>query len=601
VIAVANDPIALGLLKGVWSGESYEHERLRRMKQMLDMLPLLPPELQEKLKAMPPELRAQIEALPPAPLARPDPAPLLRHLVAVGLATEEYTGPDGENPDVTCHELVRERIRAWMQDHPQDRSDLMENAIRLAYAERLESVFRSLQHQDMTTALEAGSRALVYYVQAEAYDRLSYFASDVVVSTGDQRRLASLLPHLEAAAESAPEGELRWSCLCSLADALWKAGRPDASLPFYEQAAAQARTAAEGGGENARRAWSVFAQISGNWAHALGEVSDLDASRQRFLDSAEAMKQADRPAIYVIACELESLRIDIQKGQVAQALPQVEMRQTQVEAWWQQHQTGQRVLDAPDPEFLARVVIGALDIANDAHRALGNWESALRCTETILAVQRSLHRPAEVIAVTRMNRGNELGALQRFAEAKTELEDCLQVFREDPTMTAKTLGSLAALFNDQGDVVQAIIQERRALAVREQLPDFEGRAKSHGKLATFLYRSDTLSALTEAPGHQLAALIYHLVAGLGQDLRTSLHNYAVRFRRVHTAGTTLTVPRVAELLADPAFRPLDDWLRQRKADVAEVQDAVDQLLEQVRQAAMEQEQTQEPSPPPQQP
>ena len=151
---------------------------------------------------------------------RPDPTPLLRHLVAVGLATEERTGPDDDNPDLTCHELVRERIRAWMHDHPQDRADLTENTIRLAYAERLEAVFDALQHQNMTTALQAGSRALVYCVQAGAYDRLGGFASSVVTSTSDPRLLAGLLPHLEAAAEAAPEGEPRWSCLCYLADAL---------------------------------------------------------------------------------------------------------------------------------------------------------------------------------------------------------------------------------------------------------------------------------------------------------------------------------------------------------------------------------------------
>ena len=142
MIAVANDPVTLGLLKGVWSGESHEHEQLQQIKHMLDMLPQLPAELQEQLKAMPPELRAMIDALPPAAPTRPDPTPLLRHLVAVGLATEERTGPDDANPDLTCHELVRERIRAWMHDHPQDRADLTENTTRLAYAERLERCSR---------------------------------------------------------------------------------------------------------------------------------------------------------------------------------------------------------------------------------------------------------------------------------------------------------------------------------------------------------------------------------------------------------------------------------------------------------------------------
>jgi len=51
---------------------------------------------------------------------------------------------------------------------PHDRGELTENAIRLAYAERLEAVFEALQHRNMTAALQAGSRAVVYCVQAGA-------------------------------------------------------------------------------------------------------------------------------------------------------------------------------------------------------------------------------------------------------------------------------------------------------------------------------------------------------------------------------------------------------------------------------------------------
>ena len=217
-------------------------------------------------------------------------------LVAVGLATEERTGPEDDNPDLTCHELVRERIFAWMHDHPTDRADLTENAIRLAYAERLEAVFEDLQHKNMTAALAAGSRALVYCVQAGAYDRLGGFADAVVTSAGDPRLLEGLLPHLKTAAASAPEGRPRWSCLAYLADALWRSGRPDASLEFYEQAAGQARAAAEAGGEDGRQAWADLAWITGNWANSLLATGDLDASRQRHLDSAEAEKQAGQPS-----------------------------------------------------------------------------------------------------------------------------------------------------------------------------------------------------------------------------------------------------------------------------------------------------------------
>ncbi|MGH9842094.1 MAG: tetratricopeptide repeat protein [Blastocatellia bacterium] len=513
------------------------------------------------------------------------------------MVTEERSAPDDENPALTCHELVRERIRARMDEHPPDRGDLGENAIRLAYAERLIGVFKALQNQNMSAALRAGSRALVYCVQAGDYERLGDFAGSVVTSTDDPRLLAGLLPHLQSAAESAPAGRLCWRCLCYLADALRKGGRPDASLPFYEQAAAQARSsaaAAPADSPEARQARADVGAITGNWAIALRDVGDLDAARQRQLESAEAGKKAGRPAIQVIGSELEALRIEIMRGQVAQALPQVEARLAQVEAWWRQHRAGQHVPEAPDPAFLARAYIGALDIAMNAHVAQQDWKAALPRLDAILEVMRVLQRPAEDIARARMNRAIVLGGLGRFGEAQAELEACLQVFQHDPAESARVLSSLADLFDKQDDGPQAIAQERRALALCEQLPDPRDRASSHNNLANYLERSSAPSALAESLRHQLAALIYHLVAGLGQDLQTSLGNYVIRFRRAHAAGTALAVPRVAALLADPAFRPLEDWLRGRQADVDDVQAAVDQVLEMARQAALAQ--PAEPSP-----
>ena len=53
----------------------------------------------------------------------------------------------------------------------------------------------------------------------------------------------------------------------------------------------------------------------------LGERSrddgDLDASRQRHLDSAEAKKRAGMPDVDVIGSELEALRIDTIRDQTA--------------------------------------------------------------------------------------------------------------------------------------------------------------------------------------------------------------------------------------------------------------------------------------------
>jgi tetratricopeptide (TPR) repeat protein len=222
----------------------------------------------------------------------------------------------------------------------------------------------------------------------------------------------------------------------------------------------------------------------------------------------------------------------------------------------------------------------------EADYAREDWPSALRRLETTLEVKQTLQRPEEEIGGTRINRANVLAKItSRFSEARKELEACLALFPNDPSTKAKVLGSLAALFTQQGDIAQAIIQEHRALALCELLPDPVARANSHHNLAIHLERHGTPPALAESPKHQLAALIYLLVTGEGQRLRTSLNNYAIRFRLARAARTELTVPRVAQLLADPAFASLEQWLRQRGVDVAELQAAVDQFLAQARQLA----------------
>jgi hypothetical protein len=67
----------------------------------------------------------------------------------------------------------------------------------------------------------------------------------------------------------------------------------------------------------------------------------------------------------------------------------------------------------------------------------------------------------------------------------------------------------------------------------------------------------------------------------------SFGNYDIDFRRARAAGTEPAIPRLASLLADPAFATLEQWLRQRGIDPAELQAAIDQFLDQARQAAQQ--------------
>lgn len=586
VIAVANDPVALGLLKAVWSEESRETQILRKVKHNIERLHELAPDSQAYLNNLPPEVLEKLDTLPPEPPVRPEIAPLLCKLVSVGLIIEEHSGSDDTNPDLTCHELVRERILIWMAQQPQDRSTLTENDIRLSYAEWLAAAFDEQQHEDMTFALQAGSRALVYCVQAEAWSRLGSFASQLVTATRDSRLLGALIPHLQAATETAPEGEPRWSCLLYLADALRNAGQPDASLPIYAQAALQARSIAETGSDGSRSAWSDFATITGNWAIAFCEVGNFDAARQCHHDSAEAERQAGSPAINVICSELEALRIDIMQGKLDAAAPEIEARLMQVETWWEQHRAGQSVPEAPKIEFLARVFVGALDIAQEADIARKDRESALLRLDTILKVKHALQRPAEDMGATRMNRANVLIQMPgRLGEAKTELEACLTLLQSRPSGIAKVLSSLANVFSALGDSNQAITQGRRALAIREELPDPVDRAASHNNLSLYLEERDGPLDLAESGRHQLAALLYTIVTGHMQHLQTAFDNYVIGFRYAHNHGRELIVPRIAALLADTGFAPLGQWLQQHQVPLDDLQKAVDDFLDQARQAA----------------
>lgn len=594
LISLANQPEILGLVQFVWNGESVEQARLRQIRVDLSRISTLPPDHQQWLQNLSPEVRAMVDAVGDAPV-RPAIEPLASRLVSVGLVTVEVI-QNPENPNIWCHELVRERIRAWMESRPTDRGDLTSRGIHALYGDSLATLFQLIQHRNSTLALSAGSRAIVYFVQAEAFDKLGDLAGSVINSTDDPQIVSDLIEHLTVAAETAPHGRSRWRCLTFIADALAGSGRPDASLLFFQQAAVLARAAVETdteGKEFIRLGWSDLSWILGNWAGALQDLGDFSRAHARRLESAEAAKKAGRPIINVIMSELEALRYDIIEGKVTEALPEILSRLETVEGFWTRHRAGESVPEAPDAEDLVRAYISTLDIARFAHLTLSDWGSTLSCCDALLAITRTLGRPASDIASTRVSRAVALQNLDRFGEAQTELGACLDAFEGDPAQTARTLNALASLFDAMGDWRQALVLARRALAKFEQLLDPHSRAWSHGNLANYLGKSGDTLLVREAEKHQLAALVYSLATGLGQSLQTSFHNYTIVFRRALSSGIAPSIPTVASLVSDPAFASLAHWLAERGIPLDQLQDAVDNFLDQSRQAAEQQHEAEE--------
>lgn len=127
-------------------------------------------------------------------------------------------------PHLTCHEVVRERIQAWMEHAVEDRGVLNENVIRRAYGQFLKDYFLAMRHKDMDAALQAGSQALIYCVQGQAWDQMEYFLSSLVTSALGPGMVETLIPHLQTAAQSVQEDSQRLFFLNCLGDALSAAG-----------------------------------------------------------------------------------------------------------------------------------------------------------------------------------------------------------------------------------------------------------------------------------------------------------------------------------------------------------------------------------------
>ncbi|CAG1002439.1 hypothetical protein MYXO_03130 [Myxococcaceae bacterium] len=492
-----------------------------------------------------------------------------------GLQAKPRMAMTEESADYTCHELTRERIAAWMQTQPEERRNRDEKKIGTGYAERWAALFGAWFHQNQDAALEMGRRALVGFVRAGAYDQLGGFASNLIVSTRDPRVLNALRPSLEVAAAQAPAGQMRWGCCGLLADVLRQAGQYEASLGLYAEAEAEAR---------AQGHWVDVASITGNWANALSMAGKLDESCEKRQVSAEAERRAGGPEINALASQLEALRIAIMQGQAAGVLESIEASLARIEDWQRRAEARENVPQAPDREIRLRALISALDIAKEAHIALKQWPQALAKIERIIEVKRFAGRAELEIAQTRVNRAVMLQALKDYGPAQAELENLLELFDSagDHCLKAKILGTLASLFDDLGDANQAVTQERRALELSKDCEDVADRAISHNNLAAYLNKTGTT---TESANHQLAALAYRLAAGLRQDLQTSLRNYAILYRQAQAAGTELAVPRLADLLARPAFAALNAWLQQDDHNPAKLQAAIDKALKHARQQA----------------
>jgi len=473
---------------------------------------------------------------------------------------------------------VRERVAAWMDAHPDERGPRTAQEVWVNYGRSYAGVFKSLhmsgKERAREASAEAGRRALMYLVRAGDFEGLGSFADRLVTGISDPTLLGAIVAELRAVAEQVPAGQARWCVRTYLADALDRSGRPDEALPLFEQAAAEAEQAKD---------WGSVAWVCANWANALREVGQLDASKATQLRSAEAFRKAGRPRVTVVGSELEALRIDVMQGHAAKALPDIEARLKEVRSWWKAHAEGQPVPEAPDRESSERTLVSGLGIARRANLALERWQGCLDLLDEVEEIENVMGESEHEQARTRFNKYFPLLSLGRLDEAQRVLESCLTEFRKagDVTGESKALSALADFWSHRGDFRQAADLQRNALAVQNRLPDPEDRANSHNNLANYL---EGLGQ-PDASAHRLAAFVYLLVTGQRELISAMLRNLAIAKRRAAAAGITYDLPRLAETLARPAFESLRCFLPQESSQLESLQAAIDQLEAQATQAA----------------
>jgi tetratricopeptide (TPR) repeat protein len=329
---------------------------------------------------------------------------------------------------------------------------------------------------------------------------------------------------------------------------------------------------------DAAKDWDDLGWIYQNWAIALVTVGQLDHARKTYIQSVGARRKAGNPRVVVVGTELEALRVDVLQGRAEEALPAIEQKVCEVREWWARRGMGQPVPEAPDGEMLARTFVGGLDIARSANLRLRRWQACLDILGEIEKMEASLGVSEHERARTRFNTYQPLKMLGKLAEAKAVLEGCLEVFRSnDVTAEASTISALAEVWSALGDLGQAIVFERQALALREHLPNPGNHASSHYNLANYLH---AIGSTSEAAVHQLAAIAYRLATDL--DPSSSFNQLAVRMREAAIRDERFDLPRLADVLVSPAFATLRAFLDERGVSLAILQSRIDGIVKQLR-------------------
>jgi tetratricopeptide (TPR) repeat protein len=213
------------------------------------------------------------------------------------------------------------------------------------------------------------------------------------------------------------------------------------------------------------------------------------------------------------------------------------------------------------------------------------WEACIELLEEIEQIEREMGETKHLQYRTRFNKYTPLMRLGRLDEAQRVVQECLSVFREadDLTHQSKALSALANIWDERGDIKQAIALQRQALSICNRLPDPFDRAPFHNNLANYFTEAGKPE---DEARHLLAGIIYSVIS-TPYHLSDFVKNLRIRIHRAAQSGRRYELPRISDLLTRPEFEALGGFLEKSGVDLQELQAQIDQMVEQARQEAAE--------------
>lgn len=592
----ASEPLTPRLIERVWSGESLHEEFLRRIGGELNALPEV---LRSSVEAqLPASVLAEVEALARRPSARePAPlAPLLAELIELdllGRAKGEEDAPYEFSKEVAAS------VGAWMAARPGELRGRTEASVFRTLGERYVGAFEALAAtgpaadegaQDL--ALETGRRGVRYLIRAEA-EETSRVAARMLGAAAAPTLRARLLRELIAAPEEAPPGARRRAARAAIAD-----GLVEAAGRAQESAGADAGSAAEGAPAGAAmldRALSLYehaldeaeeaedepsareaAVIGERLAEGLERAGRQAAARDAFRRAAANARRAGRTRAEVIALELEAARLGVRQGTDIEAtLATVARHIDELHTLTREALTEEGAGAARDAMRVREALLSALDLGAQIELAVERWPEAEARLEQAEAILRETGADERTIAVNRCKRYLPLARLGRFDEAARVLESSLAVFVEvgDGAAEVGTRSRLADLWDERGEPRRAVEAAREALRASEQRAGAALRADAHESLANYLEKAGDEA---EARDHQLASLVYRLVARL--DVSRALRALNLDAIRAAARGERHGLPRLEVLLAQRAFAALHDFLTESGVPVSSLEEGISELV-----------------------